>query len=75
MRWHIIDVLNGYTSVKNIIAALDAAKLEKNKPTFINIRTTIGYGTTSAGTFKSYHGTYSDDDAAKHTAPGVTATH
>ena len=75
MGWHVIDVFDGDTSVENIIAALEAAKLEKDRPTFINIRTTIGYGTTTAGTFKSHHGTYSDDDAAKHLAPGVTSTH
>jgi dihydroxyacetone synthase len=75
MGWHVIDVFDGDTSVENITAALEAAKLEKDRPTFINIRTTIGYGTSTAGTFKSHHGTYSEDDAAKHLASGVTSTH
>ncbi|PMD37502.1 hypothetical protein L207DRAFT_492956 [Hyaloscypha variabilis F] len=75
MGWHVIDVFDGDTSVENITAALEAAKLEKDRPTFINIRTTIGYGTSTAGTFKSHHGTYSDDDAAKHLASGVTSTY
>jgi dihydroxyacetone synthase len=75
MGWNVIDVFDGDTSVENITAALEEAKLEKSKPTFINIRTTIGFGTSTAGTFKSHHGTYSDDDAANHLAPGVTSTH
>ncbi|KAE9364521.1 hypothetical protein N431DRAFT_520022 [Stipitochalara longipes BDJ] len=75
MGWYVIDVFDGDTSVENIIAALEAAKLEKDRPTFINIRTTIGYGTSTAGTFKSHHGTYSDDDAAKHLVSGVISTH
>jgi dihydroxyacetone synthase len=75
MGWHVIDVFDGDTSVENITAALAAAKLEKEKPTFINIRTTIGFGTSTAGTFKAHHGTYSDDDAANYLANGVTSTH
>jgi dihydroxyacetone synthase len=75
MGWNVIDVFDGDTSVENITAALEEAKLEKSKPTFINIRTTIGFGTSTAGTFKSHHGTYSDDDAVNHLAPGVTSTH
>lgn len=62
--WDVIDVFDGDTSVDDIVAALQLAKAQVNKPTFINIRTTIGYATAAAGTFKSHHGTYSDDDAA-----------
>ncbi|KAH8817132.1 Transketolase, thiamine diphosphate binding domain-containing protein [Xylogone sp. PMI_703] len=75
MGWNVIDVYSGDTSVDEIRAALTAAQKEKTKPTFINIRTTIGFGTSVAGTFKAHHGTYSDEDAAAHLAPGVSSTH
>ncbi|KUL85772.1 hypothetical protein ZTR_08486 [Talaromyces verruculosus] len=45
------------------LRAMELAKSHKKQPTFINIKTTIGYGTSTAGTFKSHHGTYSDEDA------------
>ncbi|THW40764.1 hypothetical protein D6D22_05707 [Aureobasidium pullulans] len=73
--WNVIDVFDGDNSVSSITSALAAAKAFKGKPTFINIRTTIGYGTATAGTFKSHHGTYSDDDAALYASPGHVQTH
>ncbi|KAL5343030.1 Transketolase, thiamine diphosphate binding domain-containing protein [Aspergillus crustosus] len=63
MGWHVIDVFTGDTSVGDIVAALRLAKTQVSKPVFVNIRTTIGYGTSTAGTAKSHHGTYSDEDA------------
>ena len=75
MGWHVIDVMEGDTSVSSITKALEEAKSVKGRPTFINIRTTIGHGTSTAGTFKSHHGTYTDDDAAKQATPGVSTTH
>lgn len=73
--WHVIDVHDGDTSVDSIVEALGCARNFKGKPTFINIRTTIGHGTSTAGTFKSHHGTYTDEDAARQATPGVTTTH
>ncbi|OQU98946.1 Transketolase, thiamine diphosphate binding domain-containing protein [Cladophialophora immunda] len=73
--WNVIDVFTGDSSVDDIVSALKLARSTKGKPTFINIRTTIGYGTSTAGTFKSHHGTYSDEDAALYASPSVSATH
>ncbi|KAJ9143784.1 Transketolase, C-terminal/Pyruvate-ferredoxin oxidoreductase, domain II [Pleurostoma richardsiae] len=75
MGWNTIDVLDGDSSVASIAMALAQAKAYKGKPTLINIRTTIGHGTSTAGTFKSHHGTYTDEDAAKQATSGVAATH
>ncbi|KAI5196698.1 hypothetical protein E4T39_07661 [Aureobasidium subglaciale] len=72
--WNVIDVYDGDSSVSSITEALTEAKSFKGKPTFINIRTTIGYGTATAGTFKSHHGTYSDDDVALY-ASDHASTH
>jgi len=73
--WNVIDVLDGDVSVDNISQALREARAYKGKPSFINIRTTIGYNTLTAGTFKSHHGTYSEEDAANTASPGIDATH
>lgn len=54
--WHVIDVQDGNTDVPGIVKALNAAKANRGKPTMINIRTTIGFGTQSSGTFKAHHG-------------------
>ncbi|KAJ5954432.1 hypothetical protein N7501_008711 [Penicillium viridicatum] len=47
--FNVIDVYNGNSDVAEISNALIAAKLS-DKPTFLNIRTTIGYGAAQAGT-------------------------
>ena len=76
LGWNVIDVFNGDTSVDEILAALQLAQMSTSKPTFLNIRTTIGYGTATAGTAKSHHGTYSDEDAALYAnGDGDTQTH
>lgn len=75
MGWNVIDVMDGDSSVDSIVRALADAKAYKGKPTFINIRTTIGHGTSTAGTFKSHHGTYTDEDADKYATPGIETTH
>lgn len=73
--WHVIDVFDGDTSVDDIVHALNLARSYRGKPIFINIRTTIGYGTATAGTFKSHHGTYSDADAALYAERPDGVTH
>ncbi|KAI1198563.1 Transketolase, thiamine diphosphate binding domain-containing protein [Nemania serpens] len=75
LGWHVIDVFDGDSSVESIVKAIAEAKLVKGKPTFVNIRTTIGYGTGTAGTFKSHHGTYTDEDAEKYATDGINTTH
>lgn len=75
MGWNVIDVSNGDISIDPIVAALELAKSHKKQPTFINIKTTIGCRTSTAGTFKSHHGTYSDEDATLYEDPDVVDTH
>ncbi|CAG8934653.1 unnamed protein product [Penicillium salamii] len=73
--WHVIDVFSGDTSVSDLVSALNLARSTKGKPTFINIRTTIGYGTAQAGTHKTHHSTYSEADAARYANQSNSATH
>nr|XP_036577936.1 dihydroxyacetone synthase [Colletotrichum truncatum]KAF6785066.1 dihydroxyacetone synthase [Colletotrichum truncatum] len=75
MGWNVIDVLDGDSSVSSIVKALAQARSHRGQPTFINIRTTIGFGTSTAGTFKSHHGTYSEEDAALYGTAGLSSTH
>lgn len=63
--WNVIDVFAGDESVSDIVSALSLARSCKCKPTFINVRTTIGYGTSSAGTAESHHGKYDAVDSKR----------
>ncbi|KAJ5334415.1 uncharacterized protein N7506_008198 [Penicillium brevicompactum] len=47
--FNVVDVCNGDTDVPAVTAALIAARLS-DKPTFLNIRTVIGFGAHNAGT-------------------------
>ncbi|ANB11658.1 transketolase TKL1 [Sugiyamaella lignohabitans] len=64
MGWHTIDVFDGDNSVETIVDALRLAKSYKDKPTVVNIRTTIGYKTKKSGTAAAHHGTFDDEDIA-----------
>lgn len=61
--FHIIKVEDGNNDVDAIVAALKEAKTIKGKPTFVSIRTTIGYKTSVQNSAKAHHGNYTDDDA------------
>ncbi|KAJ6073383.1 hypothetical protein N7467_011468 [Penicillium canescens] len=63
--WHVLDVLDGCYDVEAIISSLNHAKWLKGKPTFINIRTVIGLGTSTAGTAKAHHGAFDPESVAR----------
>ncbi|OJZ79602.1 hypothetical protein ASPFODRAFT_148849 [Aspergillus luchuensis CBS 106.47] len=63
--WHVLDVLDGSYDVQAIVSSLKYAQALKGKPTFINIRTIIGVGTTTAGTAKAHHGSFDAESVAK----------
>ncbi|KAK0442530.1 Transketolase, thiamine diphosphate binding domain-containing protein [Desarmillaria tabescens] len=46
--FHVLEVMDGDNDLHGIISALDTAKTIKDKPTFIHIRTTIGYSSRKA---------------------------
>jgi len=43
-NWNVIEVMNGDTDFEGMNRALESAKTEKNRPTLINLHTTIGFG-------------------------------
>ncbi|KAI8648283.1 Transket-pyr domain-containing protein [Fusarium keratoplasticum] len=68
--WHVLDVLDGSYDVQSIVAAFKLAKVHPGKPTFINVRTVIGLGTSVAGTFQAHHGAFDKEsvEASKRVA-------
>ncbi|KIK59663.1 hypothetical protein GYMLUDRAFT_169275 [Collybiopsis luxurians FD-317 M1] len=48
--WQVLRVKNGDTDLPAIFEAIAEAKLEKNKPTLIQLTTTIGFGSKQQGT-------------------------
>ena len=53
LGWHTLTVEDG-TDVDAISAAIDAAKAETKKPSFISVKTQIGFGSPVVGTSKSH---------------------
>ena len=47
--WKVIDVFDGSSDVRAIVQALEDARANREQPTFVNIRTIIGYGSAVEG--------------------------
>jgi transketolase len=63
--WHVQFVSDGNDLVE-LNRAIEAAKMEKTRPSMIRVRTVIGYGAPKAGT-KSVHGEALGPEATKET--------
>ena len=62
--WHVQRVENGDDTAA-ILEALEAARLETERPSFIAVKTTIGYGSPNlAGTSKVHGSVLGDEEAA-----------
>jgi transketolase len=64
-HWHVQRVEDG-NDLEAIAKAIEAAKAVKDKPSFIAVRTVIGYGSPKAGTNKA-HGEALGAEAVKET--------
>src|SRR6185437_108146 len=64
-HWHVQFVADG-NDLNALEEAIDAAKAETSRPSFIAVRTEIGYGSPKAGTSKA-HGEPLGADATKAT--------
>ncbi|KAJ7694158.1 Transketolase, thiamine diphosphate binding domain-containing protein [Mycena rosella] len=71
--WQVLHVDNGDSDLVAISDAITAARLEKNKPTIIKLKTTIGFGSKEQGTH-GVHGTplKADDIVALKTKFGFS---
>lgn len=62
--WEVLTVHDGNYDVETLVAALKLAKTYTGKPVFINVRTVIGVGTSTAGTHKAHHGAFDKESIA-----------
>jgi transketolase len=60
--WQVITVENGDDDLEAMEAAIKQAQQEKNKPTLIKLRTTIGYGSLQQGTHGVHGSPLKTDD-------------
>lgn len=60
--FEVIDIEDGCYDVEGIVKALEKAKESKDKPTFINVKTTIGLGSAVAGKAASHGAPFGADD-------------
>lgn len=56
MNWNTIRVEDGDTNIEAISAAIEEAKKVTDKPTLIEVKTTIGYGAPNKGGTNGVHG-------------------
>ncbi|TFK55274.1 transketolase [Heliocybe sulcata] len=72
--WQVLHVDNGDSDLEGIYKAIAEGRKEKNKPTIIRLRTTIGYGSKQQGTH-GVHGSplKADDIQALKTKFGLPA--
>ncbi|KAF6832960.1 dihydroxyacetone synthase [Colletotrichum musicola] len=62
--FHVLEIADGNHDVDAVVSALHYSKTLKGKPVFINIRTIIGLGTKTAGTFKAHHGAFDPESVS-----------
>ena len=62
--WNYLSVEDG-NDLQNIHRAIASAKLQQEKPTMIEVHTTIGYGTSLAGTSKVHGAPIGQEEAKK----------
>lgn len=60
--WYVLEVPDGNTDVRAILAAIEHADSHTGQPVFININTVIGYGTAIAGTCKAHQAAFGHDN-------------
>lgn len=63
--WAVMEIPDGGDNVNAIVTALRAARTVRGRPTFVNIRTIIGAGTSVAGTYKAHHGAFDAESVTK----------
>jgi transketolase len=65
--WHVLHVENGNTDLDAIHKAIEAAKAVTDKPSFIKVTTTIGYGSPNKANTAGVHGAALGGDEVKLT--------
>lgn len=65
--WHVLHVENGNTDLDGIARAIEEAKKVTDKPSFIKVTTTIGYGSPNKANTAGVHGAALGGDEVKLT--------
>lgn len=63
--WQTLSVSGGDSNIEGILAAIQLAKTCSDKPTLISVKTTIGFGSSKAGTHGVHGAPLGNDDLAK----------
>jgi transketolase len=73
--WHVLHVQDGNTDLDAIARAIEAAKSVPDKPTFIKVTTTIGYGSPNKQNTGGVHGAPLGGDEIKLTKANLGWEH
>lgn len=65
IRWNVLHVDDGDSDLVGIYNAIEQARQTTDKPTFVRIRTTIGYGSLNAGTASTHGSPLKPEDIAQ----------
>ena len=64
-NWEVLHVEDGNNDIESILAAIVQAKLNKDQPTLIRVRTTIGVDSSKAGSEKTHGSPLGPDEIKK----------
>ena len=64
-NWEVLEVSDGNNDISGIVAAVHQAKLNREQPTIIKIRTTIGVDSSKAGSEKTHGSPLGPDEIKK----------
>ena len=73
--WHVIHVEGGNTDLEAIAKAIEEAKAVTDKPSFIKVTTTIGYGSPNKADTYGVHGAPLGEDEIKLTRENLGWTY
>lgn len=73
--WHVQHVEDGNTDLDGIQKAIEAAKAVTDKPSFIKVTTTIGYGSPNKADTANVHGSALGEDEIKLTRDNLGWDH
>jgi transketolase len=73
--WHVLHVADGNTDLDGIAKAIEEAKKVTDKPSFIKVTTTIGYGSPNKANTAGVHGAALGGDEIKLTRENLGWTY
>ena len=62
--WNVVGVFDGVSNVKAIVQALANAQANQEQPTFINVRTVIGFGSAVEGQAEAHGASFGEEGVA-----------